>query len=117
MDTRARIRVVVVDEPYSAYVIDDGRDRKYGFDVPTAAALGSEQDDAIRSACKHAGVECYCVTEEFRHEAPRQKLYFTYDGHYTSVGHKLLADSLAPAMLAQIDPGGGAASRSGVARE
>jgi lysophospholipase L1-like esterase len=92
---RVGAQVIVVSEPYSAYVSDDGQAQKFGFSLPESALTSTAQDDVIESACRKAGVKCYAFTDTFRREAKRQTLYYKYDGHFTPEGHRLLADLVA----------------------
>ena len=44
------------------------------------------EDEAIRNACRVAGVDFYEVTDRFREESVHEQFFFELDGHFNPAG-------------------------------
>ncbi len=95
---RFRARVAVVAIPDGPYVNEPAwhNIQMVGFDAVPEMLTSDAPDRVIQKACDIAGLPCFTVSEEFRKRKTDQNLFFRLDGHLTSEGHKLLAETLAP---------------------
>jgi lysophospholipase L1-like esterase len=94
---------VVVSVPYRIYVdYPDWLDmQRLGFHADPAMLASDKPDQAIQLACRKAGLPFYSVTDRFREEARRRRLYFELDGHFNAEAHRLYGDLLVPVIESQ----------------
>jgi hypothetical protein len=98
-------RVMAVAVPFGAYVARRNFEtrRLLGFQLDESVLTSNEMDEAIRLAAMAAGIPFVTVTEQFRKARPKPALFFELDGHLTASGHRLLADSITPAIREALD--------------
>lgn len=89
-------RLVVALAP-PAFVVDEGRRAAtfglVGFDPATADVDAPAR--AMAAELQRQGVQACDLTGPLRAANTGEPLYFTYDGHWTSAGHAVVADALA----------------------
>jgi hypothetical protein len=61
-------------------------------------------DDVIAEAAERAGLVSFSTTRRFRDGARKESLYSHWDGHLNGAGHRLFAESIAPAVEACFSP-------------
>jgi hypothetical protein len=90
-------QVITVPVPAACYACAKGLEsrRRVGYRLDDSVLRSDAPDDAIRQACKQAGVRFLSVTERFRAEAKQRDLYFEYDGHFNPEGHAVFAKLVA----------------------
>jgi hypothetical protein len=98
----ANAKVVAVPVPAACYTCDKGLEsrRRVGYRLDDSVLQSAAPDDAIRQACKQAGVRFLSVTSQFRAEAKKGDLYFAYDGHFNPEGHSVFANLIAERIFA-----------------
>lgn len=98
--------VLVVSVPHACYTSPEGlaTRRKLGYHLDDSALLDDAPDEAIRRACRSAGVDFSSFTRQFRSEAARRSLYFKYDGHFNDIGQALFAEHVADLIPVEPDP-------------
>lgn len=69
---------------------------RLGFETDESMLSSDIPDRLTREASARAGLHCFSVTEAFRQRIDDPSLYFPLDNHFTSAGHALFAESLAP---------------------
>jgi lysophospholipase L1-like esterase len=78
------------------------RCKRLGFVMDPATLMSDGPDRAGRAAAERAGVPFYEVTQEFRDRGDDPDLYFKMDNHFTSAGHALFAEKIAPFVEGEI---------------
>jgi hypothetical protein len=91
-------KVAVVSIPDGPYVNEVAwkNIQRVGFDALPEMLTSDAPDRVIQLACEEAGVTCFTVSNAFRQRKQDPNLFFTLDGHLTTEGHKLLAETLSP---------------------
>lgn len=69
---------------------------RLGFETDESMLSSDIPDRLTREASARAGLDCLSVTQVFRQRMEDPSLYFPLDNHFTSAGHALFAESLAP---------------------
>ena len=69
---------------------------RLGFETDESMLSSEIPDRLTREASARAGLDCFSVTDAFRQRMDDPSLYFPLDNHFTSAGHALFAESLAP---------------------
>lgn len=97
---REGVRLVVAIVPDGPYVsAAAGRGMKQiGYDIPGELRTCDIPDKIITEACQALQVRCLSSTAAFRRADEGD--YYPLDGHFTSRGHRRLARTLAPRLLA-----------------
>ena len=63
--------------------------------MDTVMARLDVQESAIKKFCRHESIEFISLTEPLREGiAQGQQLYFTYDDHWTPIGHEVVANTV-----------------------
>lgn len=91
-------RVVVISVPYRIYASprDSENIRRLGVYLPPEVTVSTSADEAIKAACKQAGLDFFEVTGSFRAKAYESSLFFELDGHFNEAGNRVFADLVTP---------------------
>jgi len=88
----------VLSIPYGIYACKKSYENRLslGLQLTPAMLSDSAADTAIRLASQTAGLHCITVTDDFRHSAAKEDLFYLYDGHFNARGHAVYAGLIEP---------------------
>ncbi len=97
MGRKAGARTVVVSIPQGFYVNRYAWEnmKRLQFEVTSEMLTTENVDKHFVLSAERAFLPCIVLTEEFREQKENSNLFFPIDGHPTTEGHKLIADTLS----------------------
>ncbi|HQM99914.1 MAG TPA: hypothetical protein PLL36_02510 [Candidatus Hydrogenedentes bacterium] len=95
-------QTLVISVPFGSYVNRPAweRTRRIGFDTPPDMLTSTAMDDVIESSAQD--LPFFSTTKAFRDHIDKPDLFFEYDLHMASEGHRLFAQTIAPWVEAHV---------------